>query len=212
MTELMTANSLASGSTLASPPDGMSRVQAGPADCRRRILVAYSSAHGSTAGVARAIGSALAGPALQVDVRPMAEIDDPSQYHAVIAGSAIRYDKWLPEATGFVERHGAVLANRPLALFFVCMTLSRPGEAARRQAEVYAQNLRTRFADLDPGRVGGFAGALDYRKLPVLARPAAWLMFAALGAKVGDHRDWRAIESWAHQVAQHEAFRQVSEA
>ena len=154
MTKVMTRNRIASGAAPASPPAGISRVQAGPADRKPRILVAHASVHGSTAGVAHAIGDALAGLAMRVEVKPMAEVDDPSCYDAVIAGSAIRYDKWLPEATGFVERHGAVLAKRPLALFFVCMTLSRPGEAAMRQADVYAQNLRTRFANLDPGPVG----------------------------------------------------------
>jgi len=60
-----------------------------------KILVAYASRAGSTAGVAEAIGKTLIESGAQVDVIPMKDVKDLTPYRAVIAGSAIRKSKWL---------------------------------------------------------------------------------------------------------------------
>jgi len=79
-----------------------------------RILVAYASRGGSTAGVAEAIGQTLAAGGAEVDVRSMTEIDDVTAYQAVVAGSAIQAHQWLPEAMQFIQAHQAELPA-PLA-------------------------------------------------------------------------------------------------
>ena len=80
-----------------------------------KILVTYASRSGSTAGVAEAIASTLSEQGIPVDVYPMNEVQDISAYGAVIAGSAIQVDKWLPEARQFVEQYQAKYLLRPLA-------------------------------------------------------------------------------------------------
>ncbi|MCC6168651.1 MAG: flavodoxin, partial [Caldilineaceae bacterium] len=70
-----------------------------------KILVAYASRAGSTAGVAEAIGKTLAEGGAQVDVRPMQEVKDLTPYTAVVAGSAIQGGQWLPEAIQFIQTH-----------------------------------------------------------------------------------------------------------
>ena len=62
---------------------------------------------GSTAEVAEAIGKTLSEGGMQVDVIPMTEVKDLSPYQAVVAGSAIRGSKWLPEAVQFVQTRTA---------------------------------------------------------------------------------------------------------
>ncbi|MBI5957219.1 MAG: flavodoxin, partial [Chloroflexi bacterium] len=54
-----------------------------------KILVAYASRAGSTAGVAEAIGKTLSENGAQVEVRPMQDVKDLTPYGAVVAGSAI---------------------------------------------------------------------------------------------------------------------------
>jgi len=49
----------------------------------QKILVAYASRTGSTAGGAEAIGKSLSGNSVTVDVRPVTEITDLAGYHAV---------------------------------------------------------------------------------------------------------------------------------
>jgi menaquinone-dependent protoporphyrinogen oxidase len=54
-----------------------------------RILITYASCTGWTAGVADAIGRALAEQGAKAVVLPMADVRDLAPYRAVVAGSAI---------------------------------------------------------------------------------------------------------------------------
>ncbi len=102
-----------------------------------RILVAYASRAGSTAGVAEAIGKTLAESGAQVEVCSVTEVKDFAPYRAVVAGSAIQGGQWLPEAMQFMQTHRAELARKPFAMFLVCMTLSM------RNADQYREHVAT---------------------------------------------------------------------
>src|SRR5512136_820817 len=91
-----------------------------------KILVAYASRTGFTAGVAEAIGKTLAESGAQVEVHRIQDIQDLTPYQAVVAGSAIRGAQWLPEAMQFMQTHQAALARKPFAAFLVCITLAMP--------------------------------------------------------------------------------------
>jgi len=164
-----------------------------------KILVAYASKTGSTVGVAQAIGKTLAESGAQVDVLPMQEVKDLESYRAVVAGSAIRDRKWLPEATQFVRTHQATLARKPFATFLVCMTLAMPnGEKYRDFVVDFARPVR---ALVKPVSEGQFAGALDISKISSLGDRLKFRVSVALGVwKEGDHRDWNAIRSWAEGI------------
>ncbi len=164
-----------------------------------KILVTYASKTGSTAGVAEAIGKTLAEGGAQVDVLPMQAVNDLDSYGAVVAGSAIRDRKWLPEAMQFVRTHQATLARKPFATFLVCMTLAMPnGEKYRDFVVDLAQPVR---ALVKPVREGQFAGALDISKLSSWGDRLKFRMSVALGVwKEGDHRDWNAIRVWAESI------------
>lgn len=164
-----------------------------------KILVTYASKTGSTAGVAEAIGRSLAERGVQVDVRPMAEVTDLSPYRAVIAGSAIRGGKWLPEAMQFMQEQRAELSARPFAAFLVCMTLSMKGADQYRQG--VAEWLQPVRSLVRPVSEGLFAGGLDFSRLPL--NPRTLLMRAPVLLRVwreGDHRNWQAIRSWAESL------------
>lgn len=164
-----------------------------------KILVAYASRGGSTAGVAAAIGQALADRGLAVDVLPMREVRDLAAYRAVVAGSAIRRERWLPEAMDFMRRHQAELARKPFAAFLVCLALAlknpRRRERARRSAAAWLEPARRLAA---PRSEGLFAGELNVGAIP----EPGWRLLARLVAGLGilpegDHRDWAAIRGWA---------------
>lgn len=99
-----------------------------------RILVTYASRTGSTAEIAQAVGKTLGENGAQVDVRPMQEVQDLAPYSAVVAGSAIRGSKWLPEARQFIETHRAELAQKKFAEFTVCITLAMSNSEQYRSA------------------------------------------------------------------------------
>jgi menaquinone-dependent protoporphyrinogen oxidase len=129
-----------------------------------RILVTYASRAGSTAGVAEAIGKSLVEGGVQVDVLPMESVTDLSPYRAVVAGSAIRGQKWLPEAMQFMRDHQTELAHKPFAAFMVCITLSMAN------AGQYLEGLKVWMGPVRdlaaPVSEGYFAGGLDFSKLP----------------------------------------------
>jgi menaquinone-dependent protoporphyrinogen oxidase len=89
-----------------------------------KILVAYANRTGSTAEVAEEIGNILIGKGAQVVVEPVQDITDLSAYWAVVLGSAIQNRQWLPEAVEFVRTHQSTLAQKPCAMFSLCMTLA----------------------------------------------------------------------------------------
>jgi menaquinone-dependent protoporphyrinogen oxidase len=124
-----------------------------------KILVTYASRAGSTAGVAETIGETLSSKGMQVEVHPMQDVRDLSSYHAVVAGSAIRGGKWLPEAMSFMKTHQAELAQKPFAAFLVCITLAMPnGEKYREGVAAWLKSVRGLVRPMSEGM---FAGTLD---------------------------------------------------
>ncbi len=163
---------------------------------KTRMLVAYDSKLGSTAEVANFMGRVLSEQGATIAVKPLSQVDELETYHSVIIGSAIRYDRWLPDATAFVKENRTALSNVPVSFFFTCLTLARPTPAAMLKAEGYADKLRSLAPEVKPVTVGGFAGVFQVSRTPWPARLALKVLSIATGVKEGDYRDWAAIRSW----------------
>ena len=163
------------------------------------ILVTYVTCTGFTVGVAEAIGKSLAEGGAQVDVLPMQSVRELGSYQAVVAGSAIHGNQWLPEAEQFVQNHQAELSCKPFAFFLVCMTLAmRNGEKYRPFVVDYMAPVRRL---VKPVSQGLFAGALDIRKVPTAADRFKLRLSVLFGVwKEGDHRNWEAIRAWAESL------------
>ena len=164
-----------------------------------KILVTYASRAGSTAGVAEAIGKTLVENGAQVDVLPMKDVRDLTPYRAVVSGSAIRGQHWLPEAMQFLRDHQTELSHKPFASFMVCITLSMAN------ADQYLVGLKDWMRPVRdlvlPVSEGYFAGALDFSKLPFSFNVLAMRIVVLFGIwKEGDHRDWNAIHLWAENL------------
>lgn len=163
------------------------------------ILVTFASRNGSTVGIAEAVGKTIRKQGIAVDVRPMSDVDDVTTYQAIILGSAIRQEKWLPEAMQFIHKHQAELEQKPVATFLVCMAL------ATDNATRYERGLQSAKAWMRPVRElvqpvseGYFAGALNLGKIKELHFRIVLSTLVMLGIfPKGDHRDWDAINQWA---------------
>ncbi len=164
-----------------------------------KILVTYASRTGSTAGVANAIGRALAAQGKEVAVLPMQAVEDLSPYRAIVVGSAIRKSKWLPEAVQFVRIHQSALRHKPFAMFTVCITLAMSNsEQYRSVVAAWVAPVRTLVRPLSEGL---FAGMLDFKTLPLNWDTLKLRSAVALGIfPRGDHRDWNAIRAWAESL------------
>lgn len=164
-----------------------------------KILITYASRAGSTAEIAEVIGKTMAQNGAQVDVLPMQEVTDLTPYRAVVAGSAIRKSKWLPEAMQFLQTHRTELATKPFATFTVSITLAMSNTGPYRQAVTeWIQPVR---AQVKPISEGLFAGLLDFSRLPFNWDTLKLRAVVALGIfPKGDRRDWNAVRSWAEGV------------
>jgi menaquinone-dependent protoporphyrinogen oxidase len=82
-----------------------------------RVLVAYGSKLGGTAGLAETVGDGLRRRGLTAEVRPAATVDSLEGYDAVIVGGALYAGRWHRDARRFVKRHARELRARPVWMF-----------------------------------------------------------------------------------------------
>jgi menaquinone-dependent protoporphyrinogen oxidase len=162
-----------------------------------RILVTYATRAGSTVEVAAAIGEALSGNGITVDVRPIKEKPSVQGYQAVVIGSAIRMGNWLPEAVNFVKDKRAQLSRIPTAFFTVHMLNRGEDEASRLARQAYTAAARQVLTPVDEAF---FSGKMDYSRLSFLDRTIAKAVEKQAGSLPGDFRDWEKIRSWARNL------------
>ena len=164
-----------------------------------RILITYASRTGTTAETAKVIRSILVKEGAEVDVLPMQTVNDLNPYRAVIAGSAIRAARWLPEAVQFIRTYQSTLRHRPYAMYTVCITLAmKNGEQYRNAVREWTAPVR---AIVPPLSEGLFAGMLDFSKLPWNWETLKLRATVAVGIfPRGDHRDWNTVHAWAESL------------
>lgn len=162
-----------------------------------KVLVAYATAHGSTREIAEHIAARLRDGSAHVECRAVTDVGRIDQYDAVVIGSAIHSQAWLPEARAFAHRHVATLAMRPVWLFSVGM----PGAIPRpfqRWATLEGPKV---LAEVAPG-IGPrgehlFTGVARPEDFPRTSR----VCMAIARIRLGDLRDWDEIDAWADEIA-----------
>ncbi len=169
------------------------------------VLVAYASRHGATQGIAERIAEVLSAAGLEAEARPVTSVKSVAEYDAFVVGGAAYMFHWLKEATTFVKRHRAVLAERPVWLFSSgplgtdlvdeegrdIFEATRPKEFAELQAMLRPRGDRVFFGAWDPA-----APAVGLAERFIRLMPASKMTMPA-----GDFRDWPAIEAWAAEIA-----------
>jgi menaquinone-dependent protoporphyrinogen oxidase len=156
------------------------------------VLVAYASKHGSTQGIAERIAEKLRQLGKEAEAQPLDAVEDPGSYEALVIGSAIYYGSWMKEATEWMHRNQAVLAQRPVWLFSVGPLGTEVKDAEQQPKEMaeFQQAIRPREQRV-------FFGVLDHHRLSFAER----MVVKAVRAPEGDFRDWEAIEVWAESIA-----------
>jgi menaquinone-dependent protoporphyrinogen oxidase len=165
-----------------------------------KILVAYASEFGTTGEVAEVIGEILCQEGNTVESKWINNVKNLNNYDAVIIGSAIQYNRWMPEATEFVTANQNILSKLPVAYFFTCLALSLQAGKGEKQAMAYSDKLYSLVPQVKPLSVGRFAGVLDYSKMFFFSRLIFKVILSILGVQEGDYRDWEAIRLWAKSM------------
>ncbi|MCO5175443.1 MAG: hypothetical protein M9890_00465 [Thermomicrobiales bacterium] len=168
-----------------------------------RILVAYASKHGATAGIADRIGMELRCAGSDVDVLPIDEVGAVEQYDAYVIGSAVYVGSWMKLGLKFVQQHAPVLSARPLWLF-------SSGPLGSGTTDDEGNDLREttrpkQHAELEallrPREHRIFFGALDRSGFGLSERLIAAMPGSDKLLPEGDFRDWADIEAWAQDIA-----------
>lgn len=158
-----------------------------------KVLVAFSSKHGATAGIAERLASRFNARSLKAEAVDIKDKPDPVEYDAIVLGSAVYIGSWQKEAVAFAREHASALRVRPLWLFS-----SGPLAEPNLEEPKSVTELR---ATLQPRDHRVFPGALDKAKLSIPER----IVISAVGAQMkkelaGDFRNWEEIDEWADGI------------
>lgn len=161
------------------------------------VLVAYASELGSTREIAQHVASRMAVALGEVECRSVEEVDSVSGYEAVVVGSAIHNQRWLPPAVLFFTRLAPELAKRPVWAFNVGMADALPKPFRNRGAALQQKRLRGVLPQEVPLRDHKvFSGVYQADQMPAPLR----VLFRFAGGRFGDLRHWAAVDAWTDQI------------
>ncbi|MDX2968414.1 flavodoxin domain-containing protein [Kribbella solani] len=157
----------------------------------KKVLVAYASKMGATAGIAAAVGAELRAHGHDVEVLDVALVKDVTPYDAVVLGSAIYLRRWRREAVRFLSHNVEELRHRQVWLFH-----SGPVGPDKEQDQMMPPAVHHLAREIGATPAVTFAGRLD---------PATATGFLArrlaTGNLAGDFRDWDRVRRWAADVS-----------
>lgn len=171
-----------------------------------KVLVAYATRHGATAGISERIAAVLTEAGRPAEARPVDAVTGVDEYDAVVLGGAAYMFHWLKPAVKFARRHRAALVDRPVWLFSSgplgtdrvdedgrdVLEVTRPKEFDELTELLHPRGEHVFFGAFDPDADPVGLGERLVRHMPTTkdAMPA------------GDFRDWAAIEAWAREIAE----------
>ncbi|WP_176458359.1 flavodoxin domain-containing protein [Rhodococcus sp. WWJCD1] len=154
-----------------------------------RILVCTAGRHGATHTLGEEMARVFEHDGVDVDIRVPESVIRVDDYDALVIGSAVYSDRWVPNAKALVDRVSR--SAHPPVWLFSCGPLhssDRPvnvtSDAAHAAAVLHAVAHRT------------FPGKLDPERLSVGERQ----IFVVSGAVAGDFRDWVLVCNWAREI------------
>ena len=139
-----------------------------------KILIAYGTAEGHTARIARSLAEAIRNQGYEaqaVDVE-RARAGRPEGYDAVIVGASVhmgRHERWVVE---YVRQNRDTLERLPSAFFSVSLAARDNTDEAREEVDGYIEKF-VQQTGWHPRQIGRFAGALLYTQYGFFKR---WIM------------------------------------
>ena len=135
------------------------------------VLIAYTTKHGHTAKIARAIAQSVHEAGLTVEVHDVRSAPEPrpGDYELVVAGASIHAGRHQKEMIEWTQRNAEALSAMPSAFFSVCLAPAEDNEESRSAAAGYLSD----FLDATgwtPRKTRTFAGALQYREYDFMTR------------------------------------------
>jgi menaquinone-dependent protoporphyrinogen oxidase len=159
------------------------------------VLIAYASKYGSTKEIAEHIALVLRREGFEVTVSDAEAVSSLYPYNAVIIGSALYFDNWLPAASELLESFQDDLARKDVWLFSSGIT--GEGDFEKVIDWSYPEALKDVIKTIKPKAITLFGGKVDSNQLSL----EDWLVNPGVRVEVGDYRNWVKIEAWAQTIA-----------
>ncbi|MFE1441090.1 flavodoxin domain-containing protein [Streptomyces sp. NPDC058739] len=156
----------------------------------KRVLVAYGSRHGATAGIAEEIGRSLRADGLDADVVAADTVTDVSGYDGVVLGGALYAGHWNGKARRCARRNAEQLRKRPVWLFS-----SGPVDSSAERHDIPpVRGVDRQMRRLHAREHVTFGGSVT------AATPGRFARAMVRHGKGGDFRNPERIQSWAHRI------------
>jgi menaquinone-dependent protoporphyrinogen oxidase len=166
-----------------------------------KILVAYASAHGTTAEVAEFISNTLEVYGADVTYAAVETVESVEGYDAFVLGSAIHEGIWLRNMMLFIDKFEAELAQKPVYFFITCIRIVEPdGYEHVMKQYMHGPTLEK----LKVRNVNAFGGAIVLKEIDWNERWTLGLRYDGTNLQSrlnADYRDWYAIGSWVTSIA-----------
>lgn len=161
-----------------------------------RVLVAYASKYGATAGIAEKLGEVIGQAGFQTDVLPVDQARGLAAYQAVVLGSAVYMGRWMKDAVKFLKANEALLTER--MVWFFSSGPVEEGDPVELLDGWEFPPLQQEIADrIQPRGITVFHGAIEMENLGPFYK---WVI-KKVDSPIGDYRDWDAITAWAEEIA-----------
>lgn len=159
------------------------------------VLVGYATRYGSTQEVAEEVAAALRESGLEVDIRPLREVQTLADYSAVVLGAPLIMFHLHKDALRFLSRHREALMKLPVALFALGPVHDPYDEKEWQGSRDQLDKELAKFPWFKAIALEVLGGKFDPAKLsfPINVLAGA--------APASDARNWPAIRAWARDLA-----------
>lgn len=171
------------------------------------ILIAYASTDGQTRRIGERLQHIMALQGHTVMLLPLAQADtlDLGGFDKLVIGASIRYGHHQPLVRRFIQRHQALLAQKPSAFFSVNIVARKP-DKNQPDTNPYVRKF-LRVIPWKPRLVAVFAGKLDYPRYGFLDRLMIRLIMRLTHGPtdpkvVIEFTDWAAVDDFGRHVGE----------
>jgi len=182
---------------------------------KKKVLIAYGTRYGATAGTAEEIAKVLQGEGLEVKLVNLKKekVKDISEFELIIIGSGMKMEMWTSKTKAFLKKFSSELNKKKVAFFVssgarALMEYKGENEEISRITKKYLEDKASKYY-LNPIAMTMFGGIWDYNQMGKIYRKfldAEKEHFIPAGFKetepgVYDSRNWDEIRKWAKDLA-----------
>ena len=167
----------------------------------KKSLITFSTVDGHTELICKKIAEYSTNH--NVEVIPISQINDLSDYKSIVIGASIRYGKYRKEVFDFIKNNINLLQSMENS-FFSVNAVARKVEKSSSKTNPYVIKFLKQIK-WKPKNIAVFAGKIDYPKYKFIDKYAIkFIMWITNGptdtSQTYDFTDWKKVETFAKDL------------